>query len=139
MNKYFKRFFYRGAIFGGFGPIIFGIVCICIETCGTQLNMNGGRLLSGIISCYILAFFQAGASVFNQIEHWQITKCVFFHFLTIYLSYVFCYLVNSWLPFSWRVILIFTLCFILVYAVIWLTVWLSVKVVSKRLNKKLNK
>ena len=26
MNKYLKEFFHRGLIFGGFGPIILGIV-----------------------------------------------------------------------------------------------------------------
>ena len=32
MNKYVKEFFKRGLIFSGFGPIVAGIVYLCIES-----------------------------------------------------------------------------------------------------------
>lgn len=139
MKKYLIRFLHRGAVFGGFGPIIFGIICFCIQSSGGVPAISGGRLLLGIVSCYLLAFLHAGASVFNQIDEWPITKGMLFHFATLYVSYVFCYLINSWLPFRWQVIAIFTLIFVTLYCIIWLIVWLSVRGVSKKLNLRLGK
>ena len=91
-----------------------------------------------IVSTYVLAFVQAGASVFNAIEHWSIAKSLFCHFSTIYLAYVACYLLNSWIPFEWMVIAIFTVIFVVTYFVIWITVFLCVKATERRLNKKLH-
>ena len=66
MNKHLRLFLHRGLIFGGFGPIIIGIVFMFIELGGTQLSLGGGEVLLAIFSTYVLAFVQAGASVFNQ-------------------------------------------------------------------------
>lgn len=137
MNKYVKEFLHRGLIFGGFGPLILGVILFCIELGGTKISLNGSTILLGVFSTYLLAFVQAGASVFNQIEGWPITKSLFFHFLSIYLVYVSCYLINSWIPFNIIFILIFTLIFIVAYFIIWLTVYLCVKCVSKKMNNKL--
>ena len=62
-----------------------------------------------------------------------------FHFSSLYLVYVTCYLVNRWIPLQWQVIAIFTAVFAVVYLVIWLTVCLSIKLVSRRLNQKLHR
>jgi len=132
MNKYLKAFLHRGLIFGGFGPIILGIICAVSDPV-----IAGGQLLLGIVSIYLLAFVQAGASVFNQIEHWSIPKSMLCHFATLYAAYVGCYLVNSWIPFDWRVVAIFTAIFVLVYLVVWLTVYICIKLTSRKLNAKL--
>ena len=139
MKKYLMRFLHRGAVFGGIGPIIFGIICFCIQSSGDALAISGGRVLLGIVSCYLLAFLHAGASVFNQVEEWPITKGMLFHFVTLYLSYVFCYLINSWIPFRWQVIGIFTLIFVILYCIVWLIVWLSLTGISKKLNRRVEK
>ena len=31
MNKYVREFLHRGLMFGGFGPIVFGIIILCIS------------------------------------------------------------------------------------------------------------
>ena len=77
------------------------------------------------------------ASVFNQIEEWGIAKSVAAHFASLYLAYVACYLVNTWIPFEWIAVAIFTGVFAGVYLVVWLVVFVSVKSIEKRLNKKL--
>jgi len=137
MNKYLKAFLQRGIAFGGFGPIVMALVLFIIEFSNVNISLSGAEVLLAVVSTYILAFVQAGASVFNQIEHWSIPKSLFFHFLSIYIAYTGCYLFNSWIPFDINVILIFTAIFIVVYFIVWLTVYLSVKHFSKKLNSKL--
>ena len=137
MKNHVKDFFQRGLIFGGFGPIITAIVIYCINLSGTVITLGVNEILLAIISTYILAFVQAGATVFNQIEDWPITKSLFFHFLSIYIAYTGCYLINSWIPFDINIILIFTAVFVVVYFAIWLTVYICTKCFSKKLNEKI--
>ena len=139
MNKYVKSFLHRGLIFGGFGPIILGIVFFIIDRSGVELGLSGGDILLAITSIYLLTFIQAGASVFNQIEHWSIAKSLLFHFSTLFFTYSLCYLVNSWIPFEPIALLIFLLSFVAMYFIVWFTVYLGVKAHTKRLNDSLPK
>lgn len=132
MNKHLKEFLHRGLMFGGFGPVILGVIWAAADPV-----LTGGQLLLGIVSVYLLAFLQAGASVFNQIERWSIPKSMLCHFAVLYAAYVGCYLVNRWIPFDRRVVAIFTAIFAVVYLVVWLTVYICVKLTSKRLNAKI--
>ena len=137
MNRYLKNFLHRGLIFGGFGPIILGIIYAILEKTVEDFSLTGTQVLIAIISVYILAFIQAGASVFNQIESFSIPKSLFCHLSLIYAAYVICYLVNNWIPFNPDVLLIFTAIFLAVYFTVWITVFLSIKITSKKLNAKL--
>ncbi len=137
MNKYAKEFLHRGLMFSGFGPIIAGVVFIAIELSGTKLVLSGFETFLAILSTYVLAFVQSGASVFNQIESWSIAKSTGIHFLSLYLVYLLCYLLNSWIPFDWAIIGIFSAIFLVGYFVVWLTVYLIVKKTSKKLNQAL--
>ena len=67
MKKYVLEFFKRGLIFGGFGPIVLGIIYYIISLY-EEVNLSGLEVLIAITSIYLLAFVQAGASVFNSIE-----------------------------------------------------------------------
>lgn len=137
MNKYLKEFLHRGLMFGGFGPIILGIIFLIISKTTSEFGVTATQISIGIVSTYMIAFLQAGASVFNQIDGWSVPKSTFYHFLTIYVAYIGAYLFNSWIPFDPKVILIFTLIFAVVYIIIWLTVVISIKIVSKKLNQKI--
>lgn len=137
MNKYLKEYLKRGMAFGGFGPIIAGIVYLILSFCIDGFTLGGVDVFVAIVSTYLLAFVQAGASVFNQIEGWPITKSLLCHLGSIYLAYVGCYLINSWIPFEPTVIAIFTAIFVVTYFVIWVAVYLSIKAVSKKLNSKI--
>ncbi len=137
MKKHLKSFLLRGLIFAGFGPIIAGIVFLIHGNIIKDFALTGYQMFMAIISTYFLAFVQAGASVFNQIEEWPITKSLFCHFASIYTAYIVCYLINTWIPFEPMAVLIFTVIFVVCYFVIWLTVYLSVKVTTKKLNSKL--
>lgn len=137
MNRYVKEFFKRGMAFGGFGPIIAGIIYAVIDANIDDLALTGIEVCIAIISTYALAFIQAGASVFNQIEHWSVPKSTLFHFGAIYIAYVGCYLINTWIPFEPMVIAIFTGIFAVSYLMIWSIVVITIKLTSKKLNKKL--
>ena len=136
MNKYVKAFLHRGLLFGGFGPIVMGIVLYVIsQTDG--ITFSGGEVLLGVISTYLLAFLHAGVSVFNSIEEWSIARSLGAHLGVLYLAYLLCYLINSWIPLMWEVVAIFTLVFLLCYFAVWGTVYLITKRTSRRLTESL--
>lgn len=124
-------------MFGGFGPIVAGIVYAILERTVSNFSLSGTQVLLAIASTYMIAFVQAGASVFNQIEEWPLPKSLLCHFLSLYAAYVIGYLINTWIPFQAEVVLIFTGIFVAVYFVIWAIVYLAVRATSRRLNQKL--
>ncbi|MBQ8287781.1 MAG: DUF3021 domain-containing protein [Clostridia bacterium] len=139
MNKYLKIFLHRGLVFGGFGPIILAIIYATLQQTLPDFSVSGTDVCLGIVSTYLLAFLQAGGSVFNQIEHWSPARSTLCHFGLLYVAYVLCYLLNTWIPFRAEVIGIFTAIFVAGYFVIWFTVWLCVRVAGKRLNRMLRR
>ena len=137
MNFYVKEYIKRGLTFSGLGPIVAGIVYVLIEKSGVDLKLTGTDVLLAIVSTYIMAFVQAGASVFNSIDKWGKAKALFWQMSTIYIVYVIGYLINRWIPFDWIIILIFTVSFIVCYLTVWTTVYLIVRKETKKLNEKL--
>ena len=137
MNKYVKEFFLRGMMFGGFGPIILGIIYYIVSVVEKNTVFTGKEVLLGVVSVYLLAFVHAGASVFNQIEQWGINKSITVHFATLYLAYSICYLINTWIPFDIKVFGIFTGIFVAVYTAVWIIVYLCVRKSGKRINDRL--
>ncbi|MBE6806847.1 MAG: DUF3021 domain-containing protein [Ruminococcaceae bacterium] len=134
MNKYAKEFFHRGLLFAGFGPVVAGVVLACVPA----ENLTGGQVLLAVVSTYLLAFIHAGASVFQQIEHWPLAKSLLCHFGSLYLAYSLCYLVNSWIPFDPVVLGIFTGIFVAVYFVVWGVVVLCLRAAGKALNRHIH-
>ena len=132
-----RHFFFRGLLFGGFGPIIAGIIYLILHFTLEDLTLTGLQVFTVIVSTYLLAFVHAGASVFNQIESWPLAKSTLCHFGLLYLAYILCYVINSWIPFEPLVLGIFTAIFAVGYAVIWLAVYVSIRVTVKRLNRSL--
>mgnify|MGYP003297224987 CR=1 FL=1 len=134
MNKYVRQFLHRGLLFGGFGPIVVSIVFVIIESAANTITLNAKQILIAVLSSYVLAFVQAGATGFEQIDHWSTPKSVFFHFLSLYIVYIGTYLINSWIPFSKSVVLIFTGIFIAGYALIWLIIYFVERSKAEKLN-----
>jgi len=124
-------------MFSGFGPIILGIVFFVLSHTIENFTLTGGEVLTGVVSTYLLAFIQAGASVFNQIEHWPLPKALLCHFGALYLAYSLCYLINSWIPFEPLVLVIFTVLFTAGYFLVWGIVYLCVRAASRKLNEKI--
>ncbi|MBQ2735865.1 MAG: DUF3021 domain-containing protein [Clostridia bacterium] len=139
MKQNLFKFIHRGAIFGGFGPIIIGIVYLILSFTLDDFSVTGTEIFTAILSTYLLAFVHAGASVFNEIERWSVGRSVLYHFSVLYAAYSICYLINSWIPFDITVFLIFTGIFIVSYLIVWLTVYIIVKRTGRRLNDSLKK
>lgn len=137
MNKNLKEFFHRGLMFGGFGPIVVGIVMFCISFT-ESVELSGLDVLLAILSTYIMAFVQAGTTVFHQIEEWSPMKSALLQMVCLYAVYVGSYLLNSWIPFNWLVIIIFTVAFIVAYFIIWFIVFIIVRTTTKKLNSRLS-
>ncbi len=138
MKNYAKEFLFRGLIFSGLGPIVLGIVYAILQVTIEGFSLGGYEVLLGIISTYLLAFIQAGATVFNQIESWSIGKSLLCHFSLLFVAYSLAYILNSWIPFEPIVLAIFAGIFIISYLLIWSIVFLIVKGTSKRLNAMLS-
>ena len=139
MNKNLKAYLHRGLLFGGFGPIVVAIVYAIVGVATKDNLITTTNFLLATISSYILAFLVAGSSMFYQIEHWGLTKASLLHALSLYVAYLCCYLLNSWIAFDIINVLIFTGIFIVGYLVIWLIIVLSIKSTEKKLNKKVVK
>ena len=137
MNRYLKKFLHRGLVFGGFGPIILAVVYWILSRTVPNFSIGGGEACLAIVSIYLLAFVQAGASVFNQIEEWGIGKSLLVHFLTLFVAYSGCYLLNTWIPFEPMVLLIFAAIFVVVYFAVWLTVYFITRATRNKLNHQL--
>ena len=135
---YIKQFLLRGMLFGGFGPIVMGIVYLILHLNITDFSVDGVEIFTTILSTYLLAFVHAGVSIFNQIESWSVGKSLLFHLGSLYVAYTTCYSINAWIPFDWRILLIYTVCFVALYMIVWLIVYLCALRTGKRLNKKLS-
>ena len=118
MNCYVKEFLKRGLMFGGFGPIVAGIVYLILEISSVDLKLTGLNVFSAILTTYVMAFIQAGSGVFNQIETWPKVKSLFFQMTSIYVVYMGGYLINNWIPFKVEVIIIFTCVFVATYTLV---------------------
>lgn len=137
MNKYVKEFLRRGLMFAGFGPIVFGIIVLCISYFDGVAVHSAQNIFIGIVTTYTIAFVQAGVTVFNQIEHWSVPKSMLCHFGLLYVVYSLSYIANSWIPFKAEVLVTFTVIFAVVFFVIWGIVYLCVRNTSKKINEKL--
>ena len=137
MNKYVKEFLHRGLMFGGFGPIIAAIIYLAVSYTDAKFFLTAKDYFTATVSIYILAFVHAGASVFNQVEHWSLPKSMLCHFSMLYVAYSICYIINSWIPFEPKVLLIFTAVFVGIYFAVWGIVYVAVRGTSRKLNEKL--
>ena len=137
MNKYFKEFLHRGLMFSGFGPIVFGIIVLCISYFDSVAVHSARNIFMGIVTTYTIAFVQAGVTVFNQIEHWSVPKSLLCHFGLLYVVYSLSYIANSWIPFKAEVLVTFTVIFAVVFFAVWGIVYLCVRSTSKKINEKL--
>ena len=75
--NYLKEYIHRGLVFSGFGPIVFGIIIYILSKTVDNFSINGTGIILGIISTYIIAFVQAGSSVFYIIKSWTLLKSIF--------------------------------------------------------------
>jgi hypothetical protein len=137
MKKQFKDFLFRGTFFAGFGPIIYGIIMLCIELSGVDTALNGVAVFKGVISTYLLAFIVAGVSIIWQEERIGLAFKIAIHGFALYLTYLITYLINGWIASNWLSLVIFSFIFITGYGIVWLVIYLIEKTRANNLNKQL--
>ena len=137
MKKQIKNFLLRGAIYAGFGPIIYGIIMLTLELSNVDTNLDGIILFKGVISTYILAYVVAGFSIIWQEERLGLAIKIAIHGSALYLSYLFTYLINGWVSSNMISLIVFSLIFITGYTIVWLVIYLIEKNRANNLNKHL--
>ena len=137
MKKRIKKFCLRGLLFGGIGPLIYGIVMLILYFCNLDTLSNGLMIFKGILSTYLIGFICAGTSIVWEEEKLGIGFAILIHGSILYLSYLMMYLVNNWIPKNPISVLIFSVVFILTYLIIWLIIYLTEKNRAKKLNNHL--
>ena len=137
MKDIARKFFFRGVVFGGFGPIIYGIVMLVLYFTNVNDLSSGLMIFKGIISTYFLGFMCAGVSVVWSIERLGVAFSSLIQFACLYVCYLTVYLVNNWIPRNPMFVLFFTLIFITTYLVTWLTVYLIEKARAKKFTNHL--
>lgn len=138
MNRYVKIFLFRGMLFGGFGPLVMAVIYLALSLSISGFSLSGSEVFVAVLSTYLLAFLVAGASVFREIERIPFAVSNLMHFGLLYIAYTACYLVNAWIPFDGRVLLVFTGVFVLGYVAVCLCVYASIRVLSRRFNERLS-
>ena len=137
MKSRLKNFLFRGALASGFGPIIYGIIMLCLELGGVDTGLDGVVVFKGIISTYILAFVIAGASIIWQEERLGLALQIAIHGSALYICYLVTYLINGWLASNWLSVVVFTIIFFTGYGIIWLVIFLVEKNRANKFNKQL--
>lgn len=137
MKKRIKEFLFRGLICGGFGPLVYGIVMLIIDSCGVDSTNDGVMIFKGIISTYIIAFLVAGVSIIWQEEKLGLGLSIFIHGSILYLCYLSMYLINGWI--LSENILVFSLIFVFGYALVWSVIYSVETIKMKKMNQQLSK
>lgn len=139
MKKYFLQFLYRGLIACGFGPIVFAILHLVLQS---QLNIKTitvEQMCKGIFSLSALAFIAGGMNVIYQIERLPLMIAILIHGSVLYLSYLATYLLNDWIELGITPILVFSAIFVVGYFIIWLIIYLIIKRNTHKINTVLEK
>ncbi len=137
MKKIIKSFVLRGLIFSGFGPLIVSIVYAIIGVSTKENLITTNQFLLSTLSSYLLAFIVAGCSILYQIEKLSLLKSSLIHSIALYITYLSCYLINSWIQANWLDVFIFTSIFVVGYFIIWISIYTSIKITVKKLNEKI--
>ena len=137
MKGIVKKFCFRGLIFSGFGPLIYGIVMLIVYLANVDTMCSGLVIFKGIISTYFLGFICAGVSVVWSIDRLSIGVASLIQCSCLYVCYLIVYLVNNWIPRNPLFVLYFSIIFIATYVIIWLITYFIEKARAKKLTNHL--
>ena len=134
MKKNILEFFRRGLIACGFGPVILAILYLILHRHAGLESLTVNQVCCGIFSLTALAFIAGGMNVIYQIEQLPLMVAILIHGIVLYVSYLVTYLINDWLEFGAKPILVFSGIFILGYFAVWMIIYF----ITKRNTEKLN-
>ncbi len=137
MKKFFSEFLRRGLMACGFGPVVLAIVYMILHYTANVQTLTVGQVCVGIFSITLLAFIAGGMNAVYQIERLPLMIAILTHGVILYISYLFTYILNSWLEWGLAPILAFTGIFIVAYLVIWVIIYSVIRKSTKQINIKL--
>ena len=134
MKQIIREFFRRGALAGGFGPLVLAVLYLILHRYAGLETLTVEQVCVGILSLTALAFIAGGMNVVYQIERLPLMAAILIHGAVLYGSYLATYLVNDWLEWGTAPILVFTVIFVLGYLAIWAVIYSITRRNTARLN-----
>ena len=139
MRNLIKTFVLRGLVGMGFGPIVLGIIYLCLYNAGVVDAIPVPELIKAILSITIMAFIAAGIPVIYQLEQLPLISAILLHGAVLYLDYLVMYLFNDWIVKEFSAIGVFTAIFAGGFALVWLMIYLINRKHAKKLSIQLHK
>lgn len=139
MKKFVLEFLRRGFSAMGFGPIVLVVLYLILQKNGVINTLTVNEVCVGIVSITCLSFIAGGVNVIHKIETLPLSASILIHGIVLYVGYMLTYLVNDWLLWGKKPILIFTISFVVGYIFIWAIIYLITKSRTKKLNLMLSK
>ena len=137
MRKLVLEFIRRGMIASGFGPLVLAVLYLILQNRGIVEILTVNQMSLGILSLSALAFVAGGMNVIYQIEQLPLMIAILIHGGVLYFSYLLTYLLNGWLEWGNRMILVFSGIFVFGYLVIWAIIYSITQKHTASLNEKL--
>ena len=134
MKKYAMEFLRRGLVACGFGPLVLAVLYLILERHAGLSTLTVRQVCLGIFSLSALAFVAGSMNVVYQIEQLPLMAAISIHCIVLYISYMLTYLINDWLEWGTKPILVFSSVFIFGYLVIWAVIYCMTKNRTERLN-----
>ena len=139
MKQNILKFFRRGSVACGFGPLVLAVFYLILQHNGAIETLTVHQVCLGIFSLSALAFIAGGMNVLYQIERLPLMVAILIHGGVLYISYLATYLLNGWLAWGAAPILVFTGIFLLGYVLIWLVIYSITRRNTARVNEILKK
>ena len=139
MKKHILEFLRRGFVACGFGPIVLAVFYLILQHQADVQTLTVHQVCLGIFSLSALAFIAGGMNFIYQFEQLPLMVAILIHGSILYISYLATYLLNDWLEWGARPILVFSGIFVLGYIGIWAVIYTSIKRNTAQVNELLKK
>ena len=137
MKKHILEFLRRGFVACGFGPIVLAVFYLILQHQADVQTLTVHQVCLGIFSLSALAFIAGGMNFIYQFEQLPLMVAILIHGSILYISYLATYLLNDWLEWGARPILVFSGIFVLGYIGIWAVIYTSIKRNTAQVNELL--
>lgn len=139
MKKHILDFLRRGLLACGFGPLALAAIYLVLQGTIDLSLLSVNEVVTGILSLYALAFIAGGMNFIYQIERLPLMVAILIHGAVLYVSYLCTYLLNSWLEWNVRSLLVFTGIFVIGYVIIWVIICSIIRKNTEKVNSGLKK
>ena len=137
MKKIALEFIRRGLVACGFGPLVLAALYLILQHQGVVKTLTVDEVATGIFSITALAFIAGGMNVIYQMERLPLMAAILIHGVVLYASYLITYLVNNWLSWGIKPIVVFTGIFVFGYLVVWAVIYTGTRSNTQKVNQLL--